>query len=334
LTNQIQQANISVVPSAFVVGNGHQFGAFNYNFTNPGAEVLIAPGLPYKFGLNSYGNIIIDVGNGSASAGSKIANKPVTTNGSVIIQTQAFAGVVNTTITSINANPGPTTGSGAILIGPSSVASGSYGMAIGYYCSGNQSSAIGMGYFAAANAANSLALGQVVTAGFGASTAIGFSVITDSPGEFAYGHGSFNTAGDAKYMNFVSRAQTTDATVTELKVNGTDSAYVFTPVGVLTLTNDSTYIFDCDIVGRNTVTDTESAAWNLKFAVRRGVAAANTAVIGTPTMITVGVDTGAAAWSVSVTTDTTNGRPLINVTGEAGKTIRWVGNYRVTKVSG
>jgi len=87
-------------------------------------------------------------------------------------------------------------------------------------------------------------------------------------------------------------------------------------------------------VARNIATDTESAAWNLKFAIRRGAAAANTALIGTPVRTTIGVDAGVVGWDVGVTADTTNGRPNIQVNGESGKTIRWVANIRMTKVSG
>jgi len=38
-------------------------------------------------------------------------------------------------------------------------------------------------------------------------------------------------------------------------------------------------------------------------------------------------------WDYTVTADTTNGRPKITVTGEAGKTIRWTAFIRTTEVS-
>ena len=124
--------------------------------------------------------------------------------------------------------------------------------------------------------------------------------------------------------------QTTNATVTEVGFSLAGN----TPTNYIALTNDSSYIFDCDIIARNTATDTESKAWNLKFAIRRGTSAANTALIGSATKTVVGEDTGTSSWDVSVTADTTNGRPNISVTGEAAKTIRWVANIRMTKVTG
>jgi hypothetical protein len=93
-------------------------------------------------------------------------------------------------------------------------------------------------------------------------------------------------------------------------------------------------MFDCDIIARNTGDDTQSAAWNLKFAIRRGAAASNTTLIGSPVKTVFGQDTGATNWNVTVTADTTNGRPNISVTGEASKTIFWVANIRMTKVTG
>jgi hypothetical protein len=125
---------------------------------------------------------------------------------------------------------------------------------------------------------------------------------------------------------------TSNNTATELRTSLGEATT--TPTGVLVLTNDSTYLFDVDIVARNTATDTESKVWNLKFGIRRGTNAASTALIGSPTIVVYGEDTGTTAWAVAVTADTTNGRPNITVTGETSKTIRWVANVRMTKVAG
>jgi hypothetical protein len=166
---------------------------------------------------------------------------------------------------------------------------------------------------------------------------MGAAAVPDGPGHFCYANGSFASSplGSALGGMYVLRMTTTTNTTTEF---GLSSAFGNisspTPSGFLALVNDSTYMFDCDIVARNTATDTESSVWNLKFGIRRGVAAANTAVIGTPTKVIYGQDTGTTTWDVNATADTTNGRPAITVTGEAAKTIRWVANIRVTKVTG
>jgi hypothetical protein len=138
----------------------------------------------------------------------------------------------------------------------------------------------------------------------------------------------------------VLRYETTNATPVAMGISANDGSSdsdfrSSTPNGsFIALVNDSTYMFDCDIVARNTATDAESKVLNLKFGIRRGAAAANTALIGTPTKTVYGEDSGTSTWDVNVTADTTNGRPNISVTGEASKTIRWVANIRMTKVSG
>ncbi len=154
----------------------------------------------------------------------------------------------------------------------------------------------------------------------------------DTIGEFAYGAYGFSERGDVTTSFLRLWCQTTNAAASELGTSGTEVST--TPSGRIRLLNDSSYIFDCDIIARNTATDTESKVWNVKFGIRRGTSAANTALIGTPAYTVFGEDTGTTSWDVSVTADTTNGRPNISVTGEASKTIRWVANIRMTKVSG
>lgn len=168
------------------------------------------------------------------------------------------------------------------------------------------------------------------------TTIIGHQGSTDFTGETTFSNGSFTTTGDCKISVLAMRIVTSNATATELSTGfaSTTTNISASPTERLVLSGDSSYIFDCDIIARNTATDTESKAWNVKFAIRRGTNAASTTLIGTPTVTLFGEDTGTTAWAVGVTADTTNGRPNISVTGEAAKTIRWVANIRMTKVSG
>lgn len=106
------------------------------------------------------------------------------------------------------------------------------------------------------------------------------------------------------------------------------------PLATAAFANDSTYDFSGVIVARNTATDTESKSLKVDFLFRRGVAAANSAIVGSPTVTSRFADTGTAGWTAAVTADTTNGKPQIQVTGEAAKTLKWVGVFNVTKVTG
>jgi len=47
----------------------------------------------------------------------------------------------------------------------------------------------------------------------------------------------------------------------------------------------------------------------------------------------VGATAGAAAWSITLTTDTTNGGLAVTVTGAASTTIRWVAKIETTEVT-
>jgi len=154
----------------------------------------------------------------------------------------------------------------------------------------------------------------------------------DFGGQIQFQTGSFPGASNAVVSFAIGARTTTNNTTSEIGVfNGNSTS---NPGQAIVLTNDSSYIFDCDIIARNTSNDDESKAWNLKFAIRRGTSAANTALLGSATKTVIGEDTGTSIWDVVVTADTTNGRPNISVTGEASKTIRWVAHIRMTKVSG
>ena len=268
-------------------------------------------------------------------------------NGGTIGNSFKFSPIGGVAIAGLSGNPGPTmpTSSYAVAIGRGA-SSGSAGAAIGGGCTtgagalaaGSSCSAVGqysaaLGDGASASALGCYAIGYQVTAGFNSSVVIGFvGSNTEMVGEVTFARGRSSATNDRKQSLLMLSTQTTNATTTEM---GLASGYnEATPTNRIVLSNDSSYIFDCDIVARNTATDTESAMYNLKFGIRRGAAAANTAIVGTPVLTVIGEDAGASAWDIAVTADTTNGRPNITVTGETAKTIRWVGSVMMTKVSG
>lgn len=131
------------------------------------------------------------------------------------------------------------------------------------------------------------------------------------------------TALDAKYSaKFALTVQTTNATPT-LLVPDTLS---------LVLANDTTLAFEVTIVARRTDADNESAGYTLAGVIDRNANAASTALVGTVVKTVMGEDT--AAWDVSATANTTTGALDLTVTGEAAKTIKWVGNILLTTVTG
>jgi hypothetical protein len=246
-------------------------------------------------------------------------------------------------------------GDSAIAIGASSTATGTQAIAIGATCTATGGSSVAIGKGAAATNTFAIRIGGSNSGNTSGSSAIAIggpslnknnsiligacafqNPIGDYQGQITLATGYWSTATNlSDYVVGVHMltlmTQTTNATTTEL---GTPGDGIDVPTTRIILSNDTTYIFNCDIAARDTANDATSAAWNLTFAIRRGTNAASTTLIGTPISTSIGVDTGAATWTVGVTADTTNGRPNISVTGAAATTIRWIANVRITKVSG
>jgi hypothetical protein len=233
-----------------------------------------------------------------------------------------------------------TANSRAVVIGVSATCAGSNGIAIGRTANaGSASNGLAIGY--GANAGNG---GGTISIGYGANNsgnmagAMAFSTspngggIPDYPGQILFNTGQFGGAGAAIISFAVGGRTTSDATPVELGIFA--NVATASPSDRIALTNNSTYIFDCQIVARKSTTGTDYAAFQLTFLINREANAASTALVGTPVATSIAATAGAATWAVAVTADTTNGRPNISVTGQAATTIRWVANIRMTKVSG
>lgn len=145
-----------------------------------------------------------------------------------------------------------------------------------------------------------------------------------SSNTIAQSNGNFSTYGDAISREYIMRSTTTNATQTELFTNGGTFR--------LTLANDSTWKFQVLVVARRTDVNDESASFTLDGCIDRNASAATTALVGTVTLSNVIKDS--PAWDVTVNADTTNGALRILVTGEAGKTIRWVAFVKTIEVIG
>ncbi len=281
----------------------------NYSTASGSGSIAIGASFNFNGGAQSTATGTIAIGQGASAA----------TTTSIAIGNGAKCSTGTKQIVIDSSGSGLThTGARQVIIVSDSPAYTNLGtLAIGYYpgtCAADNANLIGGGY-------NVISSGSTYSSCVASQQAQTFMV-----GEQAYACGQFATAGDAQNSKVVARIVTSTAAATELGL--------YASTDKIKLINDSTYLFDCDIVARNTATDTESKVWNLKFGMRRGAAAANTALIGTATKTVYGEDTGTSAWDISVTADTTNGRPNISVTGEAAKTIRWVASIRITKVTG
>lgn len=138
-------------------------------------------------------------------------------------------------------------------------------------------------------------------------------------GQMAYAGGAFASAGDAQTSVYVLRRTTTDATPTALYLDGS--------VRHLTVAVSRTLAFDVLVVARSDAGD--SAGYQVQGVIENDGGA--TSFIGTPVVTALGEDVG--AWDVSVVADNGNDALVIQVTGAASTTIRWVATVRTVEVA-
>jgi len=122
--------------------------------------------------------------------------------------------------------------------------------------------------------------------------------------------------------------QTTDATATVLRSNTSAAS----GTNQIILPNNSAYYFKGSVIA-NVTGAANGAAWDFTGAIMRGANAGSTVLIGTPAINRVAASSGATAWTISLTADTTNGGLAVTVTGAASTTIRWVAKLETTEVT-
>ena len=154
---------------------------------------------------------------------------------------------------------------------------------------------------------------------------VGFVAFSASGNPFGTG----STANSPSQSGLLVLArQTTDATPTVLASNSSAAS----GTNQVILPNNSAYYFKGSVIA-NVTGAANGAAWSFEGAIMRGANAASTVLIGTPMLNRVAVSSGASAWSIAITADTTNGGLAITVTGIAATTIRWVAKLETTEVT-
>jgi hypothetical protein len=144
-----------------------------------------------------------------------------------------------------------------------------------------------------------------------------------------YSAGNFAAIGDAQNVSMVLRAQTTNATQTSLTADQSSPA----TGNQLTLADNSAMTVKGLVTSRQNTTG-DTATWEFTCAIKRGSGAGATAMVAACTPTAVAADSGASAWALSVTADTTRGALSIKFTGEASKTIRSVCRLEAVYVQG
>lgn len=230
----------------------------------------------------------------------------------------------------------------------SQVASGQYAAVLGgYSCTASGTAATVAGYVSAASGDYAVCFGAGNTASGNYSSALGNNATASGSyasvlggrwadtrgvhGAVAYGSGGDPVAsatGVSQRRQFVLGRQTTNATPTVLATNSSAAG----TTNQVVLPNNSAFYFRGEVIA-NVTGAGNTKGWFVEGVIKRGANAASTALVGTATVTSNYADAGAAAWTVGVTADTTNGALAITVTGAAATTIRWVADIKTTEVT-
>jgi hypothetical protein len=135
-------------------------------------------------------------------------------------------------------------------------------------------------------------------------------------------------AGVAQTSILVVGKQTTDATATVLVSNQS----VAGSGNQLVLPNNSAYFVRGSVIA-NVTAGGDTKGWTFEAVIKRGANAGSTALVSAVVPMVTAADAGAAAWTIAVSADTTNGCLQVQVTGAAATTIRWVCKLESTEVA-
>jgi hypothetical protein len=164
--------------------------------------------------------------------------------------------------------------------------------------------------------------GTAPTATASQAVAIGSAAVANQYGGLIHASGAFSTAGDAQNGLYVLRNTTTNATPTEIFLDGSAADYIVPANFVVS--------FDVKVVCMNTAVTGAGAGFQIQGVIYRGATASTTAFIGTPALTILGRTP--AGLTCSVTANTTTGALQIFVTGVASTTYHWVGRLETVEV--
>ena len=178
-----------------------------------------------------------------------------------------------------------------------------------------------------AAALDSIALGSGAETQIGAnnSLAIGLQSVARTPGGVVQSSGRFASNGDAQAGRYMLRTTTINAAATEMFVDGTNGSVR------LALPDDATWTFKVTVTGHRTDLGNGHAGYTASGVIYRGAGANTTSIQGSVQKVVLAESN--PSWDINITADTTNGSLKVTVTGETGKTIRWVALIETVEIT-
>jgi len=178
-----------------------------------------------------------------------------------------------------------------------------------------------------ADGLDSVALGSGAETQSGAnnSLAIGLQSLARTPYGVVQAGGRFASNGDAQVGRYTLRTHTINNIATEMFIDGTAGSIR------LTLPDDATWTFRITVTGHRTDLGNGHAGYTAAGVIYRGSGAGTTSIQGSVNKVVLAESN--PAWDINISADTTNGSLRILVTGENGKTIRWLALVETVEIT-
>jgi hypothetical protein len=161
-----------------------------------------------------------------------------------------------------------------------------------------------------------------IPAGINYASTLGLEAKAKMLGQHAIATGKFTNEGDAQSSVLSLRRTTPDASPLELSLDGGGTNFLVTE-------DDTAYFYTVKVVAKDIADSTKTFMAELKFGFDRATGVASVRLHG---VIKTIMHADNPAWDINVTADTTNGRPDIAVTGQAGTNIHWLARVEVEEV--
>lgn len=179
---------------------------------------------------------------------------------------------------------------------------------------------------ATTSGANSVAFGDGATAQAADSVAIGAYAVARAPGAIMQASGRFISSGDAQVGNYLLKGVTTTNIPRQLYLDGPSGT---TP---LIIPDNSTWTFKITVTAHRTDINNGHSGYFIKGVLYRQAGPATTALQGS---VSVEIFSQSdPSWRINTVADNVNGCLAITVTGESGKTIRWLAHVETVEITG
>lgn len=147
-------------------------------------------------------------------------------------------------------------------------------------------------------------------------------------GAVVHASGQFASVGDAQAGRYTLRIATSGTTPAVLTA---DASATPAAANSITLGSQNAYAIRARVIARNTANG-ECAVWEVTALARRTNTASTIALVGTPTITSLGGDAALSSASVAVSANTTLGSVAFTVTGIASTNLRWVALVETVEV--